>query len=142
MKIDTKVCKKVNTTGHKNIKNGWILELNSDRDKWTEFIKGQVYLTVVNPKKQKGFHLHKLKINHITCIKGRVTVGVFNGKKVQEFNIGEDNFLSIKIPPKKPFAIFNRGRIDAYVINYSYPSYNPKVREQREVEITWTPNDN
>lgn len=137
MKLRTKKCKKIVTYNQKGEKTGWLLELNSDNDDWTEFIKGQVYLTVVSPRAKKGFHLHKLKTNHITCIKGFVTLGVFNGKEIQTYKIGEDNFQTIQITPNLPLAIYNRGDEDAYVVNYCYPSYDSKIKEQEEVEISW-----
>lgn len=139
MKTSVHKCKKINTKDALGKNNGWLLELNSDKDSWTEFIRGQVYLTVVYPKKQKGFHLHKLKTNHITCIKGSVTVAVFNGKKTETFKIGENNFQSLKIPPGLPLAIYNSGNENAYVINYCYPSYDPKIKEQEEINIKWNP---
>src|SRR3989344_2685554 len=112
MKLHTKKCKKVITYNQKNKRTGWLLELNSEKDGWTEFIKGQVYLTVISPGAKKGFHLHKLKTNHITCIKGFITLGVFDGKRVQSLKIGEDNFLTVKIPPDLPLALFNDGNSD------------------------------
>ena len=139
MTIKQKVAKKILTYDHRSKENGWILELNSDKDGWTEFIKGQVYLTVVKPKKQKGFHLHKLKTNHLTCIKGLVTIGVFDGKSIQSFEIGEDNLKTIKIQPNLPLSIYNRGKENAYIVNYCYPAYEPKVKEQEEVDIEWHP---
>lgn len=141
MKLRTKKCKKITTLDQNGQETGWLLELNSDNDGWTEFIKGQVYLTVVSPGTQKGFHLHKLKTNHITCIKGFVTLGVFDGKKVHSYKIGEDNFQTVQIKPNFPLAIYNRGDKDAYVINYCYPAYDPKVKEQEEVDINWTPDE-
>jgi dTDP-4-dehydrorhamnose 3,5-epimerase-like enzyme len=137
MDIASKKCKRIITFGRDKKENGWVLEIASDRDNFTENIDGQVYLTVVKPGAQKGFHLHRLKTNHITCIKGLLTVGVFDGKRVQEFKIGEDNFETVKIPPNVPLALYNRGQEDAYVINYCFPAYDPKVKEQEEVDIDW-----
>lgn len=141
MKIGTNKCKRVFTYDSGGQPNGWILELASDRDKFTKNIKGQVYLTVVEPGKQKGFHLHKLKTNHITCIKGLLTVGVWDGKKVREYKIGEDNFETIQVLPNIALALYNRGDVDAYVINYCFPAYDQNVKEQEEVEIDWIKND-
>lgn len=141
MKISVHKGKRVETRDLAGNKNGWILELNSENDNWTKFIKGQVYLTVVNPGEQKGFHLHKLKTNHVTCIKGLLTLAVFDGKRVQEFKIGQDNFVTVMVPPMMPLALYNRGKADAYVINYCYPAYDPEVDEQEEVDIDWNPNE-
>jgi len=137
MKIATNKCEKIETKDEQSKPNGWVLEIASDRDGFTQNIDGQVYLTVVKPGTQKGFHLHKLKTNHITCIKGFLTVGVYDGKSVEEFKIGEDNFETVKVEPNTPLALYNRGEEDAYVINYCFPAYDPNVREQEEIEIEW-----
>lgn len=137
MKILTKSCKKVYTVSQNQKSNGWILEIASDKDNFTKYIKGQVYLTVVSPGEQKGFHNHKIKTNHITCIKGFLTVGIYDGKKIHNFKIGEDNFKTILIPPNFPLALFNRGTEDAYVINYCFPAYDPQVKEQEEISMDW-----
>jgi len=137
MSVVTKKCKRVETVDSQNKPNGWILEIVTDKDNFTEKLEGQVYLTVVKPGTQKGFHLHKLKTNHITCIRGLLTVGVFDGKKVQEFKIGEDNFETVRVEPNMPLALYNRGNEDAYVINYCFPAYDSNIAEQEEVSIDW-----
>jgi len=130
----TKQCKKIKTFDHDQKKNGWLLELNSVRDGFTEHIEGQVYMTVATPGAVKGFHLHKKKIDHFTCIKGKIRLVIFNGKEYQEFLMGDDNFITVKVPPTIPHAIHNIGSEDAYVVNYCHPAYDPDNLDQEEWE--------
>lgn len=135
-----KPCKKVTTFDRNKKVNGWLLEVVSKKDGFTEHIKGQVYLTVASPGALKGFHVHKHKIDHFTCVKGNIILIVWNGKKFLEYDMGEKNFVTVKVPPKMPHAIYNYGKEDAYVINYCYPPYDSKDPDQVEwEEVEWKP---
>lgn len=139
MKITSRSCKKITTRDLKGKVNGWLLELTSDRDGFTEKLTGQVYLTVVKPKALKGFHKHHLKTNHLTCISGKATLVAWENGKFKEYCFGEDNFQTVKVPPKIPIAIYNRGHRDAYVINACFPAFDPKVSEQEDIDLPWKP---
>ena len=128
----SKQCKKVVTFDHDGKENGWLLEINSVRDGFTKQIPGQVYLTVASPGAVKGFHLHQKKLDHFTCIKGKIKLVIFDGDKFQEFLMGEGNFITVKVPPKIPHAIHNIGSDDAYVINYCYPAFKADEPDQEE----------
>lgn len=125
MKELIKACKKVITKDIEGKVNGWLLEVNSCRDEFTEHIEGQVYLTVALPGCVKGFHIHQRKIDHFTCIKGKIKMIVFEEGQYKEYIMGEGNFITLKIPPKVPHAIFNHGKEEAYILNYCYPAYDP-----------------
>ncbi len=137
--ISTKTCKRVETKDLQGKKNGWILEIASELDGFTTKFKGQVYVSVVKPKTLKGFHKHNLKTNHLTCIAGRATLIAWYKKVFHEFNFGEDNFITIRIPPKIPIALYNRGKTDAYIINCCNPPYHANVLEQEDLELSWKP---
>lgn len=137
MRLSTKRCKKIVTKNLQGKVNGWLLEIASDRDGFTENIKGQVYLTVVKPGKLKGFHLHRLKTNHLTCLSGQATLVAWDGKKFQELHFGDKHFITIKVPPKIPIALYNRGKNDAYIINVCHPAYDFKIKEQEDLDLPW-----
>lgn len=139
MKTSSKQCKKVITRDLKGKTNGWLLELTSDRDSFTEKLKGQVYLTVVKPKTLKGFHKHNLKTNHLTCISGKAILVAWEDGEFKEYEFGEDNFQIVKVPPKIPIAIYNRGQRDAYIINACFPAFDPHVPEQEDIDLPWKP---
>ena len=86
------------------------------------------------PRAIKGFHIHKKKIDHFTCIKGNIKLVVFDKKEYQEYLMGEKNFITVKVPPRIPHAIYNPGQEDAYVINYCWPAYDPDDSDQEEWE--------
>src|SRR3989344_1232890 len=56
--IKTKPCKKIETFDADKKPNGWVLEIVSDKDNFTKHIRGQIYLTVVEPGLFKGYHVH------------------------------------------------------------------------------------
>ncbi len=130
----TKSCKRVVTRDHEGKENGWLLEIASTHDQFTENMAGQVYLSVAKPKTVKGFHLHKKKTNHFTCIKGNVKLVVWDGTKYHEYLMGEDNFITVKVKPGEPAAFYNPGDEDAYIINCCFPAYYPGDNEQEEWE--------
>jgi len=124
--IETKPCKKVVTKDVGGEENGFLLELLSKRDgliKQPQF--EQFYLATCKPKMIKGFHVHNKKTMYYTVIKGKVKVVVFDGKKYHEFVVGDENFMTIKIPPKHPCGWKNIGEEDAYLINYVHPAFDP-----------------
>ena len=131
-KEKTKLCKKVITKDHECRENGWLLEIGSMHDNFTEHLPGQVYLSVCKPKMVKGFHLHKKKTNQYTCVKGNVKLVVWDGKKYNEYEMGEKNFLTVKVKPGEPAAFYNPNDEDAYIINCCFPAWFPGDNEQEE----------
>lgn len=128
-----KPCRLIKTKDRFNRKNGWLLEIDSVRDRFTEKILGQVYLTTATPGAVKGFHIHQKKIDHFTCIRGNIKLVVFDGREYRAYPMGERNFITVKVPPRVPHAIYNCGRKEAYIINYCWPAFDPKDPD----EVLW-----
>ncbi len=66
---------------------------------------GQVYMTTCNPGFAKAWHLHKVQVDNMVCIQGRLRLGLYDGRKgsstfgkVQEFILGSENPLLVRIP--------------------------------------------
>lgn len=137
--VTIKKCKLVDTRGFDKKVNGILMELASTHDKWSQFLdNAQVYLTTVRPGRKKGFHLHKLKTNQITCIKGRIVLGVWNGKKIKEYKMDAKRPMTVKIPKKHALAFYNPSKVEeAYIINLCSPPYDPKVCEQEDLDLPW-----
>jgi dTDP-4-dehydrorhamnose 3,5-epimerase-like enzyme len=129
-----KPCKIVPTLDRNGVSNGWIQEIVSCLDGFTEGIIGQVYLTVVSVGKRKGFHLHRKCVGHLTCVLGEVQLLVYEGTVRRVFELGGANAVTVKVPPGCPAAIVNVGKTDAYVINYRYPAWSPEDPDQEEWE--------
>ena len=143
--IKIKPCKKVVTKHLDGIPNGWLLEVQSERDGFAKDIRGQVYLTVVDPGVVKGYHIHAVAHYHVTCLKGRIRSTVYRSRTEKEMvEYGEGDFKTIKYPPGCAHLIENIGAEPAYVLIYRYPAWSPDLSEQLDVapeeieqEITW-----
>lgn len=129
-----KPCKIVHTVGRNGVSNGWVQEVVSSLDGFTEGIIGQVYVTVVSVGKMKGFHLHRKCVGHLTCVVGQVQLVVYEGVVKRVFELGGANAVTVKVPAGCPMAIVNVGERDAYVINYRYPPWSPEDPDQEEWE--------
>lgn len=132
--IKIKPCKKVETKNRQGKVNGWLLEVISDRDKFTKHLKGQVYLTVAAPGEFKGYHLHAVSDYFVTCLKGRIKEIIYQSRtKKREIKMGDNDFKTVFLPKGHPHAIQNIGKEPAYVLVYRYPAWDPKVREQLDL---------
>ena len=84
---------------------GYLMEML--RSDWEEFEKfGQVYVTAVYPGVVKGWHYHKIQTDHFICVHGMAKVVLYDGREgsptygeINEFFIGEQNPMLLKIPP-------------------------------------------
>jgi len=67
---------------------------------------GQVYLTTVRPGVVKAWHAHRRQADCITCVHGLIRLAVYDDRpdsetcgRFQEFEVGEDSPLLVRIPP-------------------------------------------
>jgi dTDP-4-dehydrorhamnose 3,5-epimerase-like enzyme len=132
--ITIKPCKKVATKHTDGTSNGWLLEVQSDRDGFTEELKGQFYLTVADPGSVKGYHIHAVATYHVTCLKGRIRSTVYKDKNSkQAVEMGDGDFKTIKYAPGGAHLIENIGNEPAYILIYRYPSWSLDLPEQLDV---------
>src|SRR3989338_5558272 len=132
--ITIKTCKEVATKHVDGSPNGWLLELQSDKDGFTENLRGSFYLTVCDNGAVKGYHIHALATYHVTCLKGKVRSTVYKSMAEKEvITMGDGDFKTIKYPPGCAHLIENIGTEPAYVFIYRYPSWDSKVKEQLDV---------
>lgn len=132
--VKIKFCKKVETRNQQGNKNGWLLEVVSDRDKFTKHIRGQIYLTVAEPREFKGYHLHAVSDYFVTCLKGKTKEIIYKSRtKKQEVRMGDGDFKTVFLPKGYPHAIQNIGKEAAYVLVYRYPAWDPKMDEQLDI---------
>ncbi len=138
----TKQCKVVSTQDMAGIVNGKLMEIASIRDGWSKFLdNSQIYLTTLLPKKKKGFHLHHKKENQVTCIKGRINLGVWDGKNIHEFVLDADSPTTVRVPKGNALCFYNSGNKVAYILNLCSPPYNPDDPEQEDIDLEWTPKE-
>ena len=126
--VKIKPCKKIQT-GDK----GWLLEIASDKDGFTD-IKGQIYLITVNPGDTKGYHYYRETDYYVTCIKGIVIHTVYDssGKKTETL-MGENNFQTVFMPKGSAHALENVSKEVAYVLMYRTVSWFPGDNEQLDI---------
>ena len=111
-----------------------MLEIISDRDGFTKGLTGQAYISVAETGSVKGYHLHALATYHVTCIKGRIRSTIYTSRtEKQEFEIGDNNFITIQYPPGCPNLYTNIGTEPAYVLIYRDSSWSPDIREQLDI---------
>ena len=143
--ITVKPCKKVDTFHTDGTPNGWLLEVQSDRDGFTDKLVGSFYLTVCDPGVVKGYHIHAVATYHVTCLKGRVRSTVYKSRTEKEsIEMGNDDFKTIKYAPGCAHLIENISNEPAYVLIYRYPGWSLDLPEQLDVapedidrEETW-----
>ena len=83
---------------------GKLMELlRSDEPMFEKF--GQAYVTVCKPKVVKGWHYHKLQVDHFICLQGTAKVVLYDSRKgsktfglINEFIMGWENPILLKIP--------------------------------------------
>ena len=132
--IQIKDCKKIETRDAYGQPNGWVLEIVSDGDGFTQHLQGQMYLTVAAPRLFKGYHAHATADYFVTCIKGRIREIVYTGRtERKETEMGDGNFKTVFVPKGSPHAIENIGQEEAYVLIYRHPSWSPEIKEQLDI---------
>ncbi|MBI4395402.1 MAG: dTDP-4-dehydrorhamnose 3,5-epimerase family protein [Candidatus Omnitrophica bacterium] len=77
--------------------------LRSDEPMFEKF--GQVYVTVCKPRVVKGWHYHKLQVDHFVCLQGKAKVVLYDAREssrtyklINEFIMGWENPIMVKIP--------------------------------------------
>lgn len=133
--VKVKLCKKIITFNSETKKpKGWLLEVVSERDKFTKHIRGQVYVTVINPGEVMDYHMHAGADYFVTCLKGRVKEVIYkNRTEKQEIKMGDDDFKTVFLPKGYPHLIENLGKEPAYVVVYRYPAWSPDIHEQYDI---------
>jgi dTDP-4-dehydrorhamnose 3,5-epimerase len=77
--------------------------LRCDDEMFEKF--GQTYISVTYPGVIKGWHMHKLQTDNITCVKGMLKLVLFDSREgsptkgeINEFFIGDHNPMLVQVP--------------------------------------------
>ena len=96
--------------------------LRSDEPIYEKF--GQAYVTVCKPRIVKGWHYHKLQIDHFTCLQGTAKVVLYDARKdsktyglINEFILSWEEQKLVKIPTNVYHGFTATGRGDAMILN-------------------------
>ena len=109
---------------------GYLMEML--RSDWEEYDKfGQVYITAVYPGSVKGWHYHKIQTDHFICVHGMAKVVLYDGREgspthgeVNEFFMGEQNPMLLKIPPGVMHGFKGISQEMALIVNVPTELYN------------------
>ena len=109
---------------------GYLMEML--RSDWEEYEKfGQVYVTAVYPGVVKGWHYHKIQTDHFICVHGMAKVVLYDGREgspthgeVNEFFMGQQNPMLLKIPPGVMHGFKGISQEMALIVNVPTELYN------------------
>jgi len=103
--------------------------LRNDDEGFDRF--GQVYLSTVRPGVVKGWHLHRVQEDLVTCVKGMVKLAMYDARDasptqglVREVFIGEHNPQLVRIPAGVYHGWKCISDEEAYVLNVPTEPYN------------------
>ena len=133
---------------------GYLMEILRSDDPFFEKF-GQTYLTVVYPGVVKGWHYHKLQIDHFCAVKGMAKVVLYDDREgsttrgeVNEFFMGEKNPILLRIPAGVLHGMKGIGAEPAFiVITPSEPFRHADPDEHRvhphdnQIPYSWDPRD-
>ena len=98
---------------------------------------GQVYMTTAYPGVVKGWHYHKLQDDHFICLKGMAKVVLYDPREgsptkgaINEFFMGERNYMLLKIPKLVYHGFKGIGGTEALIVNMPTKLYNYKEPDE------------
>lgn len=120
-------CKRVRTFDGEQQENGFLVELAK------QGTGTLAYITSIAPGGHKGYHLHKRRSCNFVVLKGTVRVVLVDDPCRQEFDLTDQCFQRLHVPPGIALALKNLGDEEAWVFNHSEPPYDPaEANEQVE----------
>ncbi len=138
MKIKTKKAPRIVTKDPNGESNGYLVPLYNINDRFFEPEKEpkQVYLTVIEPGKIKGPHLHYIRTGCFTCIKGNARFILKTTEGYEVFYSGENfEYQSVIVPTGTPAALQNIGDEDAFVLNMPNPAWTPTMLDEYSADF-------
>lgn len=92
---------------------------------------GQVYATTLYPGVIKAWHLHRHQWDRMTCLVGRVELGLIDGREdsptygaQMRMVIGDRNHMLVRVPPGVYHGLKNIGSSEAMIVNVVSTAYN------------------
>ncbi|MBU0571915.1 MAG: dTDP-4-dehydrorhamnose 3,5-epimerase family protein [Candidatus Omnitrophica bacterium] len=102
---------------------------------------GQVYMTTAFPGVVKAWHYHKIQTDSFTCIRGKMRLGLCDGREgsptfgnTEEYVISLANPLLVRIPPEVYHGFKCVSAEEAVVINTVTEPYNYKEPDEYRVD--------
>ncbi len=120
---------------------GYLMEiLRSDDEIFNKF--GQCYVSMNYPNVIRAWHWHQKQDDHFVVVKGMIRVGLYDMREgsptrgeVNEFYLGENNDIVLKIPVGVAHGYKTVGVEPSLLVNFPSEAYN---REQPdEQRLSW-----
>jgi dTDP-4-dehydrorhamnose 3,5-epimerase len=115
--------------------------MKSSDEVFTSF--GEVYCSTVFPGIVKGWHMHKRMTLNYVVLKGNIKFVLYDGrpesstyKVLQEFVIGENQYMMITVPPFVWNGFKGIGLDEAFVINFT------DIAHEKEEIVRMDPHNN
>ena len=119
---------------------GFLMEILRSDDPFFERF-GQSYLTVVYPGAVKGWHYHKMQVDHFCAVKGMAKVVLYDSREgspthgeVNEYFMGEKNPILLVIPCGVLHGMKGIGTEPALLVNTPTEVYNYKTPDEYRVD--------
>ncbi len=119
---------------------GFLMEIMRADDPFFEKF-GQTYLTVVYPGVVKGWHYHKIQVDHFCTVKGMAKVVLYDDREgsatrgeVNEHFMGEKNPIVLRIPAGVLHGMKGIGTEPAYIVNMPSEMYNHSAPDEHRVD--------
>lgn len=92
---------------------------------------GQCYFSISYPGVIRGWHYHKKQTDYFTCVSGMIKVPLYDMREdsssygeLDEFYIGDENRIVVKIPPGVLHGFKNIGVTPCILLNFPTEPYN------------------
>ncbi len=103
---------------------------------------GQAYVSLNYPGVVRGWHYHKKQDDHLAVVKGMAKVALYDAREgsptqgqVDEFFLGEQNNILLKIPMGVMHGYKTVGTEPSLLINFPSEAYDPQQPD--EYRLPW-----
>jgi len=119
---------------------GFLMEiLRCDDPLFNKF--GQVYMTTAKPGYVKAWHYHKKQTDNFVCVKGKIRVGLYDGREhsktkgeVQEVILSLDDPILLQIPPQVFHGFESNWDEESIIINIPTELYSYKTPDEYRID--------
>jgi dTDP-4-dehydrorhamnose 3,5-epimerase len=112
--------------------------LRRDDEMFEQF--GQCYFSISYPGVIRGWHYHLRQTDYFTCVSGMIKVPLYDRREdsptygeVNEFFIGDENRIVVKIPPGVLHGFKNIGLTACILVNFPTEPYDHRDPDEYRV---------
>lgn len=101
---------------------------------------GQCYFSISYPGIIRGWHFHEKQTDYFTCVSGMIKVPLYDMRddsptygELNEFFIGDESRMVIKIPPGVLHGFKNVGMSPCILVNFPTEPYNRNEPDEHRI---------